>query len=408
MHCFSSWSVFICALFGFDLSFISGRCSTSCVSVAHASSVISGFGDFATYHEGSSPIILLSQHGGYAEPHDIPERLPGCWDGQQCLWDKGCSPQDARRCRVTTVQDAYTKEISECIAQNALISNPADPSEIWRPHLVSSQLHRSRLDPNREKGEAAQGNAAAEEVWRQIHLDFLARAKNSTLAKCGFGLLVDIHGQGTDDFTQFGMNILQTQLSATSEADFEKFADTSTIYALYHGLKTLTGSHETSFNDIVRGPNSLGTLLNQQNPAFYGTVPSTSTPRPSRDFFSGGWAIRQHGSGLVPSIMSTRVDAVQVEFSQLHRGYDFSTGQWTSKGRDRLCQDFSRALVEFVQHWYNLAQCGATQTTNINHQPGAATLEPATSTQGIASNAMTSATTTIRLASLAAMLIVTA
>lgn len=44
--------------------------------------------NYSTYYVGNSPLIILSQHGGYIEPDNdtIPDRHAGCWNGTHCLW----------------------------------------------------------------------------------------------------------------------------------------------------------------------------------------------------------------------------------------------------------------------------------------------------------------------------------
>ena len=47
---------------------------------------------YVNYYEGNGPLIILSQHGGYLKPDNIPNRNYGCYDGQQCYYQSNnCS-----------------------------------------------------------------------------------------------------------------------------------------------------------------------------------------------------------------------------------------------------------------------------------------------------------------------------
>ena len=59
-----------------------------------------------------------------------------------------------------------------------------------RPHLVLSNLKRTKLDPNREVNEAAQGNAEAVQAYETFH-GFIETASEAV----GRGVLFDLHGQ---------------------------------------------------------------------------------------------------------------------------------------------------------------------------------------------------------------------
>ncbi len=56
--------------------------------------------------------------------------------------------------------------------------------------MISNRVLRSKLDPNREVGQAAQGNRIAEEAYNDFH-GFIRRAREAV----GRGILFDMHGQ---------------------------------------------------------------------------------------------------------------------------------------------------------------------------------------------------------------------
>lgn len=64
-------------------------------------------------------------------------------------------------------------------------------TEVVRPHVIRCLLHRSKVDVNRDLGEAAFGNAEAGLAWKEYH-DFIDEAK---LAINNRTLYIDVHGQ---------------------------------------------------------------------------------------------------------------------------------------------------------------------------------------------------------------------
>lgn len=80
--------------------------------------------------------------------------------------------------------------------------------------MIISDLKRSKLDPNRDIQEAAQGDPKAEEAWREYH-GFIDEAK----AKEGLGLVIDLHGQShRKNSTELGYLLTTAQLN---EGDFD-------------------------------------------------------------------------------------------------------------------------------------------------------------------------------------------
>ena len=90
------------------------------------------------YIAGDLPLVITVPHGGRAQPADLPPRQKG-----------------------VTVMDANTQELArELVAELERLSG-------GRVHLILSHLHRSRLDPNREIVEAANGNPGAYAVQHE-------------------------------------------------------------------------------------------------------------------------------------------------------------------------------------------------------------------------------------------------
>mgnify|MGYP000671532387 CR=1 FL=1 len=94
--------------------------------------VYNGVGNYTTYYPGNSPVILSAPHGGDLTPDDIPNRTWG-----------------------TTVTDTNTKQLT------LAIMSFLDSNYNIKPHVIINNLKRTKLDANRDKAEAAQGDISA-------------------------------------------------------------------------------------------------------------------------------------------------------------------------------------------------------------------------------------------------------
>ena len=298
--------------------------------------------------QGDAPIIILSQHGGYEVPNTIPDREDGCWNtvSEDCIFEHDCEinhapyVQSSSKCDVKTFRDAYTKEIATCLRDTIDIF---DNNRGNIPHLVVNELKRSKLDPNRPIDEATLGNADATLVYNDIHTDFMEQAKTAVTNQCGFGLVLDIHGQGANDFNQLGYRLRDSDLEQ-DDATLNGQTSSSTIkYLAQNNLQN------DDLATIVRGADSLGTIKNQTYS--YLMVPSTLQPYLDEEYYyQGSTGILNHGSQF-----SGSVDAIQIEIN--------SNIRWNQNNRDQFCIDFSRAIETFMNHYYDLSLCSNVSTT---------------------------------------------
>ena len=208
---------------------------------------------------GDLPIVMSAPHGGVMLPQEIPDRTFG-----------------------VTGSDRNTQELSRSIHE-ALIERTGRAA-----HLIVSRLHRSKLDPNREIVEAAQGNPFAENAWEEFQV-FLEAAKEIVTRDFGAGLYLDIHGHAHEiERVELGYLLSGDDLSRSDAAlSVQALVDKSSVRALGNAV-------DITFADLIRGPASLGTLL--QNAGFR-TVPSASEPDPDgAPYFIGGYNTARHGS----------------------------------------------------------------------------------------------------------------
>lgn len=227
---------------------------------------------YVEYVPGELPVVISVPHGGSLEPDEIPDRVGG-----------------------TTVTDLWTKETARAV-RDAFVERTGHA-----PHLVISHLERVKLDPNREIGEAAEGDPFAENAWREFHA-FIDTAEATVVARYGAGLYIDLHGHGHVVLrAELGYLLGGGDLARPdSVLDASGYADASSIRAL-------VAAADAPFSELLRGSTSLGGLLAAGGVA---AVPSPSDPSPGSDpYFSGGYNTARHGSRTA----GTAVDGVQIE-----------------------------------------------------------------------------------------------
>ena len=280
---------------------------------------------FVEYIPGdeASKLILISGHGGRRPKESVPKRLAGCLGvvGEEGVNRKGCAYKhdlncaDLDACSVSTARDENTQEILR-LAADEIRNNGL------RPHVIISHLYRSRMDPNRERLEAAQGDPFALQVYKEFH-----SAINHAKQVVKRGVLFDFHGQTNVNATELGYLISKDDLN---EGKFDVL--------------------ETSFRALVKrqnldktfflGSQSLGAFFEE---AGYDAVPSPEHPIPGEHkFFRGGFITRYHGSRYDNA---DEVDAVQLEFPKELR-----------LGSENVVESLGKAtgqiITKFYKTWY--------------------------------------------------------
>jgi len=245
---------------------------------------------YVEYTHGNTNLIFSVPHDGHIKLPTIPVRRNGSRNSAGvCIFPgrDDCDPEDV--CKVVTEADLNSKEIAN-IAFDKYVENTGKT-----PHMITSLLHRSMLDPNRPIEEAAQGNDVAIEAYKAFH-ESIKHAHETLEGKPG--LHIDFHGY-TDthkqNSTMIGYLFNTTQLNSR-EVDVAM----SSIQALVRRTRL-------SVEQLLHGEHSLGSLFESVG---YKAVPSPRQPCPGSDkYYRGGWITQVHGSrdGGV-------IDAVQLEF----------------------------------------------------------------------------------------------
>jgi hypothetical protein len=262
---------------------------------------VSYFGrrEYVEYIPGRLPVVLSAGHGGRLLPDEIPDRSSG-----------------------EVVRDRNTLELTLAVRE-ALLEQTG-----YAPHVVISHLDRTKLDPNREIFEAAEGNPFAEQAWKEYHA-FIERARAEIRIR-GEGMYFDMHGHGHP--------IQRLELGYLLGPELLNLGD---LYLDQLSVVQLTSIRELGrdapipFSELLRGSSSLGGFLEAEGvPALIGPT----HPRPLDDpYSSGGYSTRRHGS-LADSEL---VSGVQIE-------HHFDGLRDTEENRRVYAGQLARAIRGFM------------------------------------------------------------
>lgn len=215
-----------------------------------------GTKNYVEYIPGDLPLILCSPHGGDLKPEDIPDRTYG-----------------------VTGADANTQQLTKAVAEEIAKLGG------HRPHLVLSHLHRSKLDPNREVKEAAQGNADAINAWKEYH-QFIEKAREVVVKQHGQAFLIDMHGQSHP-----GERVELGYLHKPEELDQPAEKLNEPEFVAQGSLAHLMRKSKLPYTELLHGKASFGALLEAKG---YRATPSPRLPVPDQPYFSGGYTIVRH------------------------------------------------------------------------------------------------------------------
>lgn len=226
---------------------------------------------------GTLPLILTVPHGGDLKPQSILARRYG-----------------------VTAKDSNTAEISLMILEEV--------QKLYggSPHAVICRMHRSKVDCNRELEEAAQGDPLAMATWKHFHGAAEEMEKQVT-QKFGRGLTLDIHGHRHEiPRVELGYLIPGAQLNATNEQ-----LEQDPKSRLMSSVRDLDKRSPQTFVELIRGPQSLGALLEKQG---FQSIPTPSTLSPGKAiYFSGSYDITAHGSRDEGSISAIQVECPWID-----------------------------------------------------------------------------------------------
>lgn len=211
----------------------------------------------------------------------ISDRKKSCCNGRV----QGCQIQRSKF-SVSLVRDTYTLEMAITLRNELYLALGE------RPHLVICNLNRKKVDANRDLDNGAQHNFHAERAWCDYHA-FIKRARSTVSRNCGRGVIFDIHGQShPEKLIELGYALPAEQLVAGPRAEFSS-------------IRCLSRCSKYSFENILRGAQSLGARLSEEG---FPCVPSPAYRTPPAKYYSGGYTVQEWGSAEGGTI-----DAIQLE-----------------------------------------------------------------------------------------------
>lgn len=261
-----------------------------------------GQNGYVEYVPGDLPIIIAAPHGGLLEPEGLPA-------------DPDALSRDAGSLETALLVFALIRERTG-----------------RTPHLVINHIRRNRVNMNREDARPNADHPAAMRAFSEFH-GFIEDAKRWTTAACGAGHFFDFHTNGhAERWVEVGIGLRAVDL-ALSDDDLDSPA--SRERSFYRSLANQPG---VDFVEIIRGPTSLGGLLEA---AEVRVVPSPMNPDPhGGGYFTGGYNSQVHGSRYGGTI-----DASQLEFH-------FSYVNAGAEVRDAFSATLTGAMMSFVETHY--------------------------------------------------------
>jgi len=218
------------------------------------------------------------------------------------------------------------------------------------PHIITSHLHRSKVEVNVDLGRRAvqQRGQEAEFIHRLYHR-WICEALQAGRESQGGGsaFLVDLHGHGHNHhYIELGYRVpatLLNQISATtSDLDWSSILSTQTVaqeFTLRKLIQRRFGVSSEAVKEGLIGPSSfagcLTKFIRKQNVLSKVTcIPSTERPAPNnRGYYTGGYTVLKHARWK-------NVDCVQVELP-------CSVRLQPGEKRDAIIDSLTAALLEF-------------------------------------------------------------
>ena len=254
--------------------------------------------NYIEYIAGDLPIIIVVPHGGHLTPTNLP--IIGT-HGR----DNGTQQTSLQ------LYDSIVSHTDGCI-----------------PHVIINHLHPSILNAAREIDTAAGTNLDTRQAWYAFHY-FIDTAKYTVTNSWGAGHYFEMHGNGhADMWTEVGLGVSKTYLNGSDSLIMTRVG--------YSTVKNLCTNGGANFLDVVKGPMSLGSLLDGKG---WKSVPSLTYPSPDTGgFFYAGWNTWKHGS---------RYSGV-IDASHIENYYAFMQ----TINRAQYANDLSESILQFMQVFY--------------------------------------------------------
>jgi hypothetical protein len=242
--------------------------------------------EYLIYSKGNSNLIISAPHSGNVKPISIKSRTYG-----------------------NRSRDTYTLELIKKIIETL-------PK---KPYYIYANIHRSKVDFNRDIEEACQENPKMERLWNtwnNVLNDYL----NTVRFYYNKGLYIDLHSHNNSDKFQIGYGL--------SVRDYLILLDDRKIptkNSTMHSLKEFSVDEYKSEHSILFGEFSI--LYNIQKHGYKVLLPKNDS-----DYLNGGRDIKEHtGKGIGSMQIECPISVLKKDFDGVAKALIDSINIFTNK-----------------------------------------------------------------------------
>ena len=251
-----------------------------------------GQNNYVEFHTGNMNLLISVPHDGSLKPEEISSRKNDVLNNYK--------------------RDLNTRiiAIELCNILKSLFKN-----EEKSPFMVFNNLHRIKMDPNRDPQSCCELNTEPGYIAYHEYHDFIANDFEKNFVKANNfsnGLLIDLHGHNhPEKMIELGyflsLNCLNTNHvieSRNKNCSLSRLAETSN-----HSLE-----------ELIRGKVSFGNILETNLSDKVNVLPSLKHRFPlNHNYYSGGYIIQKYGSKCVYNQRKPSISAIQIELPQFIR-----------------------------------------------------------------------------------------
>ena len=217
---------------------------------------------YIQYRVGNTPVIITVPHDGTLVPSNMADRMGD------------------------TERAVNTRKVAE---QFAVFFN-ANSNGLF-PHIIYNNVSRTKLDPDANLMDGAQGNSYANLSYGTYH-SYLQTAIDSVEAHFDTGILLNL--------VEHNHSVQQIELGYLLSAENLNLSDSGlNAYESESSLNQISSISASSFAEVIRGYSSFGNLLfaASYNGYSFNVVPTLDNPTPGTNpYLSGGYTLQSYGS----------------------------------------------------------------------------------------------------------------
>lgn len=265
-----------------------------------------GVNQYIEYIAGDMPIIIVAPHAGRLEPSILPN-----------INTRGA--------------DNGTMDLALFMADSLHLKSGG-----CRPHIIINHLKPSKLNPVHSASDSttsAGTNPIALQALNDFH-SFIQIAHDKVSNDWGKGHYFELHGNGTaEEWNMVGLGLSKTYLKMT-----DSVINTRVNYSTIKNLCSVGGAN---FIEVIKGPTSLGGMLDSLGWKST-TSPNYPSPPDSVTFFYAGQNTWRYGSKYSGTIDATHLESYW-KFMVL------------STNRSKYSNDLADAMLSFMNIHYGFS-----------------------------------------------------